>query len=165
MTGPALCCRELIGNPKVASPFDRVIVLGWYDGPTEGLVWCAACNRVYRFEMLDSVDEVRGIRVHSLSPMPAESMDRLVATLSAYMTPSWPMWAPIWKFPSKDARFIVDRAVDGLLAEAKAPEFVVTRPGLLEEIGEIRAISSVEIGQIDDWVSWMGMERSTAESV
>ena len=165
MTGQTLCCRELTRILKGASPFDRAVVLGWYDGPTDGLVRCVACKRVYRFELLDSVDEDRGIRLYSLAPLPAESWDRLVDLLSPYTTPSWPMWVPLWKFPTEDDRAAVDRAVDDLIAQAKSPEFVVTTPGLLEEIDESKAVSASEAGQINDWVSWMGLVRSAAESV
>jgi hypothetical protein len=164
MNGEAPCCRELVRSSKGASPFDRAIVLGWYDGPTEGLVRCGVCHRVYRFEMLDSVDEDRGIRVYNLAPLPADSMDLLVEALSPYATPSWPMWAPLWKFPTEDDRSAVDRAVDDLMARAKRPEFVVTTTGLLDEIGDVRSISATEAGQVHDWVSWMGLVRSSAGS-
>lgn len=65
MSGEVLCCRELAGSSKRPSPFDRAVVLGWYDGPTDGLVRCGDCKRVYRFEMLDSVDEDGLIRGYS----------------------------------------------------------------------------------------------------
>jgi hypothetical protein len=164
MNDEALCCRQLPRSPRGSSPFDRAIVLGWYDGPTEGLVRCGACHRVYRFKMLDWVDEDRGIRVYSLAPLPSDSMDLLVEALSPYRTPSWPMWAPLWKFPTEEDRIAVDRAVDDLMARAEAPEFVLTTPGPLDEIGDARSISANETGDIHDWVSWMGLARGAAGS-
>jgi hypothetical protein len=165
MSAEARCCRELTLSAKGPSPFDRAIVLGWYDGPTEGLVRCGACKRVYRFALLDSVDEDRGIRIYSFASLPADSMDGLVGLLSRYMTPSWPMWVPLWQFPTETDRITVDRAVDELIARAEAPEFIVTTPALLGEIGDVKAISAGEAGQVHDWVSWMGLVRSTPESV
>jgi len=156
------CCRALSRFPKGPSPFDRAIVLGWYDGPTEGLVRCGACKRIFRFVALDSVDEDRGIRIYSLAPMPADSFERLIDALSPFMTPSWPMWVPRWEFPEEADRINIDRLVDDLIGRADAPELAITTPGLLEEIGDARPITASEAGQVHDWVSWMGLERSGA---
>ena len=61
MNDETLCCREFARYSKMPSPFDRVIVLGWHDGPTEGLVRCGSCNRVYRFPI--SVARLNSIQV------------------------------------------------------------------------------------------------------
>jgi hypothetical protein len=164
MSGNALCCCDLRGPLKGPSPFDRAIVLGWYDGPTDGLVRCGACGRNYRFELLDSLDEDHGIRLYSLAPLPADTMDRLVDALSSFMTPSWPMWAPLWRFPTEDDRIAVERAVDEPMARAAPPEFVITTTGFLDEIGDIKAVPADEVGEVHDWVSWMGLAQSPAES-
>jgi hypothetical protein len=157
MGGESLCCQNLSRRSKGPSPFDRAIVLGWYDGPTEGLVRCGACGRNYWFEMLDSVDEDRGIRLYSLAPLPADTMDRLVEVLSPFMTPSSPLWAPLWKFPTEDDRLAVERAIDELMARAAAPVLAITSAGLLDEIGDVKAIPANEAGAVHDWVSWMGL--------
>jgi hypothetical protein len=148
MCGESPCCRDLSRPSKGPSPFDRALVLGWYDGPAEGLVRCGACGRVYRFELLDSVDEDRGIRLYSLAPVPTDTMDRLVDVLSPFMTPSWPMWAPLWKFPAEDDRIAVERAVDELMAKAAAPEFVITTTGLLDEIADVKAVTAADAGPV-----------------
>jgi hypothetical protein len=122
------------------------------------------CSRVYRFMMVDSVDEDRGVRIYSFAPAPADAMDRLEEVLSPFMTPSWPMWVPLWRFPTETDRISVDGAVGALIARADAPEFVLTTSGLLDEIGDVKAISASEGDQVRDWVSWMGLTRSVAES-
>jgi hypothetical protein len=148
MSRKSRCCRDLNRLSKGPSPFDRVIALGWYDGPTEGLVRCGDCARVYRFDLLDSVDEDRGIRLYSLAPVPADTMDRLVDVLAPFMTPSWPMWAPLWKFPTEDDRIAVERAVDELMAKAAAPEFVIETAGLLDEIHAVHAAPTADAAPV-----------------
>jgi hypothetical protein len=148
MSGKSRCCRDLSRPSKGPSPFDRVIALGWYDGPTEGLIRCAACGQVYRFDLLDSVDEDRGIRLYSLAPVPADTMNRLVEVLSPFMTPSWPMWAPLWKFPSEADRIAVERTVDELMAKAAAPEFVIETAGLLDEIDSVKTAPAAEAAPV-----------------
>jgi hypothetical protein len=165
MSEEALRCRDLARSSKGRSPFDRVVVLGWYDGPTDGLVRYGDCKRIYRFEMLDSVDEDGMIRVYSLAPLPTDTMDRFVEALSPFMKPNWPIWAPIWKFPTEDDRIRVDRAVDDLIAKVGGPEFVVVTSGLLDEVLDVKPVGANEADQVHDWVSWMGLERSTAESL
>jgi hypothetical protein len=154
------CCRSLSQFPKGPSPFDRAIVLGWYDGPIEGFVRCSSCNRIFRFVMLDSLDEDREIRIYSLAPVANDSWDRLVTALSPFMAPNWPMWTPLWKFPTEADRIAVDRVVDELIAQADPPEYVVIAPGLLDEFHKAKPVSSIEAQHVHDWVSWMGLARA-----
>jgi hypothetical protein len=147
--------------PKGLSPFDRAIMLGWHDGPTEGLVRCSTCNRIFRFVMLDSLDEDREIRIYSLAPLARDSWERLIIALSPFMAPIWPMWVPRWKFPSEADRIAVERVIDDLFTQADHPDFVVVTPALLDEIHEAKLMSSSEAPQVHDWVSWMGLARAT----
>ncbi len=148
MSGKSRCCRDLNRPSNGPSPFDRVIALDWYDGPTEGLVRCGECGQVYRFDLLDSVDEDRGIRIYGLAPGLADTMDRLVDVLSPFMRPSWPMWAPLWKFSSEDDRIAVERAVDDLMAKAAARDFVIETTGLLDEIDAVKAAPAADAAPI-----------------
>jgi hypothetical protein len=148
MSWKSRCCRDLSRPSKGPSPFDRVIALGWYDGPTEGPVRCGACGQVYRFDLLDSVDADREIRLYSVAPVPADTMDRLVDVLSPFMTPSWPMWAPLRKFPSEDDRIAVERAVDELMSKAAAREFVIETAGLLDEIDDVKAAPTADAAPV-----------------
>ena len=106
--------------------------------------------------MLDSVpNEDQEIRIYSLALLENDSWDRLIIALSPFMAPIWPMWVPVWEFPSEEDRLVVERVVDELFAQADAPEFVVITPGLLDEIEAI-PISSSEALKVQDWVSWVG---------
>ena len=96
-------------------------------------------NRNYRFEWLDKMDEDHRIRLYGLASLPPGTMDRVVELLSPFMTPTWPTWAPLWKFPTEDDRLAVEQAVDELIACAAAPEFAISTAGLLDEIGDVVA--------------------------
>lgn len=163
MNEEALCCRDLARASRRSSPFDRAIVLGWYDGPTEGLVRCGACNRVYRFEMLDSVDEDRGIRVYSLAPLPADSMDLLVEASLLTQRRRGRCGHRSGSSPRKKTAPLSIEPLTNCCA-SPAPEIVMTTPGLLDEIGDFKSISASETRDVHDWVSWMGLVRSPAGS-
>jgi hypothetical protein len=115
------------GAPTVP-PVTRVLILGYHDGATDGVLQCGDGGPVYRFEMTaearnpDGCDE----RTFDLRPLPPDALDRLAAALTPYHPARWPVWAPIWTFPTDDARRAVEAAVDGVLTEAGPPAWVVT---------------------------------------
>jgi len=45
-------CWENTNHPlPERSPFDQVLILGWYDGLEEGLIRCGKCKRVHLFNL------------------------------------------------------------------------------------------------------------------
>ncbi len=132
-------CWENTSHPlPERSPFDQVLILGWYDGPEEGLIRCGKCKRVHLFKSLDFVNEDEGPRLFRLAPLPADSIDSVVQALSQYMSPKWPMWAPIWQFPTEAERETVDSLIDGILSKAGPTTLVVTSSNLAEVIQEAK---------------------------
>jgi hypothetical protein len=59
------CCQQLDGASD--SPFE-LLTLGFYDGPTAGLVRCRVCALAYHFEML-TWDRHREVRIYGLTPI------------------------------------------------------------------------------------------------
>lgn len=112
-------CAEPAHLNETASPFSKIIVLDYYDGPISGVAQCARCDAAYVFQMLDW-DEDQDIRTYSLSPLPSESFARLVQALTALGEPKWPVWVPIWTFPTESIRQTVEREV-GTTLQAKGP--------------------------------------------
>jgi len=138
-------CWEHTNHPlPESSPFDQVLILGWYDGPEEGLIRCGKCKRVYHFRSLNFVNEDEGLRLFGLEPLPADSIDMVVHALSQYMSPKWPMWAPIWQFPTEAERERVDSLIDKILSKARPTTLVVTTSNLAEEIQEARIAAAEE---------------------
>lgn len=116
--------REGINDP---SPITRVVALDWSDGPTGGLLQIGDAD-IYRFQLIDSRSgspEEIDIRVYGLHPLPGDAMDRLVDALAATQAPQWPVFCPIWTFPSEDVRVRVEREVDAILEQAGPLEWVI----------------------------------------
>ena len=97
---------------------------------------------MYLFKSLDFVNEDEGLRVFGLAPLPADSIDRVVQALSQYMSPKWPMWAPIWQFPTGAERETVDSLIDEILSKAGPSTLVVTTSNLAEVIQETKIASA-----------------------
>jgi len=69
MTESVRCCQELPDFPAAKSPFSKLVILGYYDGATSGVLQCEMCQTAYRFEMLDW-DEKQKVRNIALPHFP-----------------------------------------------------------------------------------------------
>src|SRR5438105_4734664 len=90
------------GRNKAAT-VSQVICLDWYDGPVAGLLRVGETGPVYRFELVDDRQRIdfSEDRAYALFPVARKSFDRLVSHLQKTHSPKWPVWVPIWTFPSE----------------------------------------------------------------
>lgn len=109
------------------SPVSRVIVFGYYDGATDGVMELAD-GLVYRFDLADETHNPEGCdeRQFDLRPLPPGSLDRLAAIIGEHITPAWPVWAPIWNFSTDVLKVEVERRVDAILDLASEPQWRIT---------------------------------------
>ncbi len=131
---------------RFPSPFSRIIALGYYDGPTSGILEGGTAGPAYKFVMLDGDD----LRIYSLAPLPPGSLENLVQLLTPYQQPRWPLWCPRWSFPSEALRAEVEAETDRILGLAGPVEWVVAAEDLLHEIVAARSLrpgSSVAAAQ------------------
>lgn len=121
-------------GPHALPPVTRVLILAYYDGATDGVLQVGEDGPEYRFEMTDEQRNPDGldVRTFDLRPLPAGSLDRVAAALAPYHPARWPVWAPLWTFPSDVDRQAVERAVDEVLAGAGPPEWAVTTSDTVE---------------------------------
>src|SRR6266542_238922 len=109
-------------NGSIAfGPPTRMIVLGFYDGPTEGVIQFEPDGPAFRFEMPDEDDQLgrrNRAREFLFFPLPPGTVDRLAALLAPYQPPAWPVWCPLWQFPTPVIRAEVEAATDALLRTA-----------------------------------------------
>jgi hypothetical protein len=115
-------------GPPALPPVTRVLILGYYDGATDGVFQCGDGGPVYRFEMTaeDRLPDGPDGRTFDLRPLPPDALDRLAVVLAPYHATQWPVWAPLWTFPSDDARRETEQAVDDILGRAGPVEWTVT---------------------------------------
>src|SRR5688500_14256511 len=97
-----LCGSAVTAEGRMAWPFHRTVALGYYDGPTDGVIQCADCSEEYRFDLLDACwDASLDVpRIFSLTALSPGSLDRLVAVCPQQeWAPDWstrPCWCPQW---------------------------------------------------------------------
>ena len=125
------CCQKPTALTNAPSPFSKLLVLGFYDGPTSGVLQCGTCSTVYKFDMLDW-DDAHEVRIFRLASLPADSLDQCVQALAEPKPPRWPVWA--WRTSSRSklplcSRLGRSRECSRIGARRFPASFSITRGG------------------------------------
>jgi hypothetical protein len=105
-----------------------MILLGYYDGPTEGIIQFEN-GLVFRFVMPDEENQLARQwfpREYNFHPMPADALDRLEGVLAEHLTPDHPAWYVRWQFDTPEIEREIDARVASILAETGSPLWSVT---------------------------------------
>jgi hypothetical protein len=161
MTEPKLCGANF---EKAASRFNQILCLGYYDGPTSGLVKCAESRKAYRFELV-AWDANFENRIYSLAETDVEVFDSVVQTLSRLEEPHWPFWTPRWQFGSSSEERHVCSEIDQALAKIPATSLLIATDHLDKSILACRVLGIEVRDRIPnerilpdpkDWGFWRG---------
>ena len=148
------------------SPFSRVVALGYYDGPTNGLLECGAGGQVFKFDLLDEQANPEGleVRVFGLALLSPSALTQLAQAYARFFTPRWPVWVPVWQFPRREDQEAMERLTDQVLQQAGPVQWVVATAGdLLGEVIAARRVTPEEASRVSDWFSFLGLARQPAE--
>jgi hypothetical protein len=115
-------------HPGVNDPsgVSRVLITGYYDGATDGLLQFGDAGPVFAFELTgDEGESPQPERSYSLRPMPADALDRFADAVAPHLRPGWPVWFPQWSFPSDGDERVARERTDAVLAAAGPVEWTV----------------------------------------
>jgi hypothetical protein len=144
-----------------SSPVTRVLALGYYDGPTNGVLQCGEGGPVYKFDLLagpfSTEDGLGDLRVFGLAPLPPQALDQLADAYQRYGPARWPLWVPIWHFPTAADEEAMNRLTDQMLLKAGSTEWVLATFDLMGEIRAARAITGEELVRVTDWLAFLGV--------
>jgi hypothetical protein len=168
MDAVTLCCNNAYSGGLEPSPFERLIAIEYYDGPTKGVIQCRDCDQAYMFTMLEiddegkydtaSWDEGREIRIFGLSYLPASSFEDLIAVCSRYMAPKWPIWVPLHRTThTGETLNVLESEIARVLDVTRDLSLVVATHGLLVDVIAARNISEVELVEKRDWFFFLGL--------
>ena len=119
-----ICCEVTDVALPSKIPFGKVLSFGWYDGTTSGMVQCSRCSAVFKYDIVDW-DSDQDRRIFALSPIEPDKFDQIVRVLGGDAHAKWPFWVPKWEFDSKEEKKRIEKEVDGHLATARPPEFLI----------------------------------------
>jgi hypothetical protein len=147
------------------SPFSKVLGLGYYDGPTNGLLECTPGGQVFKFDLLDNQGDPEGLdlRVFGLAQLPSTALTQLAEAYARFWSPRWPVWVPVWHFPSREDQEAMERLTEQILGQAGPVQWVIAATGdLLGEIIAAKRVTPDEVARITDWFSFLGIARQPA---
>lgn len=131
------------------SPVLKILALGYYDGPTNGLLQCEA-GRAYCFEMLAWDRESQNLRVFGFAPIPADAFDRLAELCARCEKPRWPVWLPSWYEEW-------DEEADAILGQAGPVEWVAAAEDLMGTILAAKRVGPGDVRVVNDWGPFLGL--------
>jgi hypothetical protein len=158
MNEQPLVSKPLPEGRNYPSPVTHVLALGYYDGPTEGLMRCGAEGPTFVFRILAWEADTQDLRIFSLAPLPAAAWAQLVEAYSLLEKPRWPVWVPSWYEEMK-------QPVETALRQASPPESVIATDDLLGEILAAKAVTPKNLTEVADWGSFLGLNKELANRV
>ena len=156
MSDPKLCDANFA---RTESFFDRILCLGYYDGPTSGMAKCAESAKAYRFELV-AWDSNCENRIYSLAETDMDVFNSVVQTLTRLEEPRWPFWVPRWQFSSSIEKSHLSSRVDQALATIPAASLLIATDHLDESILACRALENAvrdripKEGSLPDSKNW-----------
>ena len=136
------------------SPFTKLLVLGYYDGPTDGVGQGGEGGPLYRFDMLAWDGETQDLRIFGLALLPSDVLGRLVAMYERYEPARWPVWLPSWH---ED----LEGEDEPLLSQAGPVAWVVATHDLLGRILAAKSVTAEEVARTTDWSAFLELGTPT----
>jgi hypothetical protein len=144
--------REQLLKPSDWRP-RRVLVTGYYDGPTEGIIDFGNDIGVFCFKAI-AFDFDREMRVLKLVRVASEQLEAILTSLtSALGPPKWPFWVPIWNSEDEDVRRSTAAELDTFCAAGEAVMAVLTDEAI-EQCFAVREIDERSESVVKDWLSF-----------
>lgn len=170
----SICCQDMLSLRQSATPFSKMIVLEWFDGPVSGIVRCNQCQSTYKFDMLTwdingqydyaEWDAGKEIRIFTLAPLDRGVFEQLVDVLSQTRgAPTWPLWFCYFNraFSSEEAQKRLTEQLNQVLNSVRPPSFVIASHDLLQEILRVKEVSASDLAELqkDNWFSFLGFHK------
>lgn len=135
MVQSLICCQKFAEAGSNRSAL-KMITVGYYDGPTSGLVECEVCSRVYKFAMVDW-DDRQEVRIHALAPISPTAFTRIEQIKERHGPKLW----------------LTVPEIDEILAEAKAPTMVAAFSRWGETVFAARNLTENDVKDVQEWLS------------
>jgi hypothetical protein len=140
----------------IPSPFSGVVSIGYYDGPTDGLLWSASTDGLFKFCLLDW-DDGQDRRVYGISHAQGITLDDAIRVLSRGAAPTWPVWLVPGPLDAAATDFLQR------LARVGRPVALIVTLDLLGPINLWRDVAADTVFQKKDWLTPLGFPRSTMD--
>ncbi len=141
-------CQHLVSISAGQSPFVRLLVTGYYDGPTDGFAACRFCDKSYFFRLL-SWDDGQDLRIFGLAGLD-ESFAQIFAKFHADMSVSQNV------ILMKELTLELENELEGI--SKCQTEVVVASRDLVKEVVAFKLGGDGHDSEFD-WFSWLGVKK------
>lgn len=143
------------------APFTRILGLDYCDGPTAGILECGESGVVFKFDLVEEVSngDEREARIFKLAPLSGAGLVQLASALGQFMSPHWPTWVPIWRFPTPAHQATIEHLTDEILGQAGPVSWVIATDAELQTIIAARRVDQEQAAKITDWPAFLGIPR------
>jgi hypothetical protein len=135
----------------------QVVAFDWYDGPRAGVCAMAQPEVEFSFALLDERFNPDGLddRLYRLSELPPGSVDRVLQAVQPIDQPVNPVWVPLWKFPTNQAREEAEQQIQEIESARRQTAVVL----LSQDMEQFQGHWSVDPAQPDraDWFAFLGI--------
>ena len=139
-------CEHVQSASSDQSPFGKMLVTGFYDGPTDGFVECLRCGRAYAFRML-AWDEEQDVRVYGLA-----ALDESLRSIRVEELRLPELDEPVTLVPPVGEQ--EQQAIERLAA--RPVQYVVAAVSLLRGVLAGKSVDSGDTSE-RDWFAWLGL--------
>jgi|SRR5271166_455809 len=126
------CCSQFPLSGRISSPFTRQIVLGYYDGATEGIVKCSVCMKSWYYRMI-AWDSRQDNRLFVLRLLPERSFESLEQFLQNVQPNRGQLGFP-WSFESESEKIATDDFVARMIKAASTPAWIVVGKSIISPL-------------------------------
>ena len=114
--------EQLLATDPTTWRVQQVIILGWYDGPLEGLCTLSYPQGCFYFTLFaeQRYPQTSGQRLFRIEELPFETMDQVLRLLTELGPIRTPVWIPMWHWSDTGRQQDVERMMERLLAQRTA---------------------------------------------
>lgn len=158
--------RKVEAAAEIKNPFNRQLVVDFYDGTFTALVQCGNCGRTYSCFIIDS-DRKLKTRIFTLRPAEPDALNKLIQLdMKAGLKPTDTYWVPR-EVPAQIREALYQQASE-LLNSAGTPEWLIAANPYIDTIFAIKRVpkelvpdvnASIKRNGAFDWMSFFGIPR------
>ena len=86
---------------------------------------------------------------------PTHAWSTIVNILSLYTSPIWPVWVPLWQFPTEADTTGVNKQIETIFQQAKPPVCIIACSDLLETITRAKYVTAPDLATVTDWFTFL----------
>jgi hypothetical protein len=119
--------EQLLATDPATWRVQQAIILGWYDGPLEGLCALSHPQGCFYFTLVaeQRYSEASGQRLFRIDELPLTTMEQFLHLLTPLGPVRTPVWLPLWYWPDRERQQQVEQVMEQLIAQRTVTPLII----------------------------------------